>query len=229
MLFLSESDVQRLLTVREAIDAVEEAFKARALTKFATELGATDARIISTNDVIAERRAVLKCKYWCSQYGINWSCPPRVPSVEEFRSILKEYKYVMVIIFKSSAEVSAKATDLLTCREALGVYKGMKELESFYKIWEEDKRKAHEALLKLEKFAFTNGFPFALGLRAGSCTLCPKCDVTKPCVHPEMLRFSPESVGINLIKTLKNAKMSLNVPVSKLGEKPNIVMMLLIT
>lgn len=199
------------------------------LKKFAMDLGAADARIISTDNVVVENRVVLKCKYWCSQYGMNWSCPPRVPSVEEFRSILKEYEYAMVARFQSSAEVSAKASDLLTSREALGVQRGMKELESFYEVWGEDKRRAHEALLKLEKFAFTKGFPFALGLRAGSCNLCPKCDVTKPCVHPEMLRFSPESVGVNLIKTLKNAEMSLNVPVTKLGKNTNIVTMLLIT
>lgn len=199
------------------------------LKKFAMDLGAADARIISTDNVVVENRVVLKCKYWCSQYGMNWSCPPRVPSVEEFRSILKEYEYAMVARFQSSAEVSAKASDLLTSREALGVQRGMKELESFYGVWGEDKRRAHEALLKLEKFAFTKGFPFALGLRAGSCNLCPKCDVTKPCVHPEMLRFSPESVGVNLIKTLKNAEMSLNVPVTKLGKNTNIVTMLLIT
>jgi predicted metal-binding protein len=199
------------------------------LKKFAMDLGAADARIISTNDVVVENRVVLKCKYWCSQYGMNWSCPPRVPSVEEFRSILKEYEYAMVARFQSSAEVSAKAADLLTSREALGVRRGMKDLENFYGVWGEDKRKANAALLKLEKFAFTKGFPFALGLRAGSCNLCPKCDVTKPCVHPEMLRFSPESVGVNLIKTLKNAEMSLNIPVSKLGENTNIVTMLLIT
>jgi predicted metal-binding protein len=190
----------------------------KSLKRFAMDLGAADARIIAADDVVVENRVVLKCKYGCSGYGMNWSCPPRVPSVEEFRSILKEYEYVMAIIFKSSAEVSANVTDLLTCMEALGVHKEMRGLENFYEIWEEDKRKAHEALLKLEKFAFTKGFPFALGLRAGSCNICPKCDVTKPCVHPEMLRFSPESVGINLIKTLKNARMSLNVPISKLGK-----------
>jgi len=199
------------------------------LKEFAMDLGAADARIISTNDVVVENRVVLKCKYWCSQYGMNWACPPFVPSVEEFRSILKEYEYAMVVKFLSSAEVSAKAVDLLASKEALGAQRGAKELESFYSIWSEGKRKAHEALLKLEKFAFTKGFAFAFGLRAGSCNLCPRCYVTKPCVHPEMLRFSPESVGVNLIKTLQNAGMSLNVPVSKLGESTNIVAMLLIT
>lgn len=195
-----------------------------AIKKFALDLGATDARIIPAENVVVEKRVVLKCKYWCNQYGTNWACPPYVPSVEEFRSILREYRHVLVARFQSSAKV----TNYLTGMEVMESHKGAEELESFYRVWEEDSRRVHEILLKLEKFAFINGFPFALGLRAGSCNLCPKCDVTKPCVHPEKLRFSPESVGINLIKTLKNAKINLKVPVTKLVENPSVVIMLLV-
>ncbi|MEM2466662.1 MAG: DUF2284 domain-containing protein [Candidatus Bathyarchaeia archaeon] len=193
-----------------------------AIKKFALDLGATDARIISTENVVVEKRVVLKCKYWCNQYGMNWACPPYVPSVEEFRSILREYRHVLVARFQSSA----KGTNYLTGMEES--HKGAEDLGSFYRVWEEDSRRVHEILLKLEKFAFINGFPFALGLRAGSCNLCPKCDVTKPCVHPEKLRFSPESVGVNLIKTLENAKINLKVPVTKLVENPSVVIMLLV-
>lgn len=192
------------------------------------KLGAVDARIIPTTEVFVENRVVLKCRYWCENFGANWSCPPFVPSVEEFRSVLKEYGYAMVAKFQSSAEVNVDALDLPASEKALGAQKEMKELESFHKIWGEDIRRVHGALLKLEKFAFNKGFPFALGLRAGSCNLCPKCDVTKPCVHPKMLRFPPEAVGINLVKTLQNCGMSLNI-VSKLGGKVAIVVMLLIT
>ncbi|MCR6691864.1 MAG: DUF2284 domain-containing protein [archaeon YNP-LCB-003-016] len=178
------------------------------LRKFAIDLGAVDAKIISTNDVVVENRVVLKCKYGCSEYGRNWSCPPYVPSIEEFRYILKEYEYAMIVVFQSLAELN--------------------DLENFYKVWEEDRRRAHEAILKLEKYAFNKGFTFALGMIPGNCNICPKCDVTKPCIHPEMLRFSPESVGVNLIKTLENAKISLNFPIDKSIGRPSIVTMLLI-
>jgi len=199
------------------------------LRKFAMKLGAADARIISTDKVVVENRVVLKCKHWCDQYGVNWSCPPFVPSTEEFRSILKEYEYAMVAKFQSSAEVSEEAHRLLTSEEPLGIQRGREELEGFYRIWGEDKRKVHSSLLKLEKFAFTKGFAFALSLRAGACNLCSRCNVTKPCVHPEMLRFPPEAVGVNLIKTLQNAGISLSVPVGKLRESTSLVTMLLIT
>jgi len=196
------------------------------LRKFATELGAEDGRIIATNKVVVENRVILKCKYWCEGYGANWSCPPFVPSPDEFRSILKEYKYALVTKFKCSAKVNEEIRGLLMNREPHG--KRGEELEDFYRIWGEDKRKAHRSLLKLEKFAFTKGFALALGLRPGSCNLCTQCDVKKPCVHPESLRFSPEAVGVNLIKTLQNAGMSLNFPLWRLGETPSLVTMLLI-
>ncbi len=192
------------------------------ILNYAMKLGATDAKIIPTADVMIENRVVLKCKYRCREYGMNWSCPPFVPSVEEFRSIMKEYKYAMVAKFQSSAKVSGTAVG--THGDAI------RELDDFYGTWNEDKRKATVALLELEKFAFNKGFTFALGLRAGACTLCSKCDITKPCVHPEMLRFAPEAVGVNLVGTLKNVGLALDFPVGKDdNNSASLVMMLLIT
>lgn len=204
--------------VRRALDELRD---------LATELGAEDVRIIATDKVVVENRVVLRCKYWCEGYGANWTCPPFVPSPDEFRSILKEYRYAMVAKFRSSAKVTEEIRDLLMSREPHGT-RG-EELEDFYRIWGEDKRKAHECLLQLEKFAFAKGFAFALGLRPGSCNLCAQCDVKNPCVHPKSLRFSPEAVGVNLVKTLQNAGMGLSVPLWKVGESSMVVMMLLIT
>lgn len=153
--------------------------------------------------------------------------PPFTPSPEEFRSILKEYEYALVAKFKSSAKVSEEVRCLLTSREPLMA--SGKELRDFYRIWDEDKREVNRSLLKLEKFAFNKGFALALGLRPDACNLCPQCIAKKPCVHPEMLRFPPEAVGINLIKTLHNARMSLSFPLWRVGESPTLITMLLIT
>lgn len=171
------------------------------IRKAALDLGAVDARVIPTEDIVVENRVILRCKYWCNEYGKNWSCPPYAPSIEEFRKILKEYKHALVVKFQSAPSVDA---------------------------WMKEKERAHIALLKLEKIAFEEGFTFALLLRPGGCNICPKCDVTRPCLHPEMLRFPPEAVGINLIETLKKAKMNLKFPVTNLEEKIDIVAILLI-
>ena len=194
------------------------------LRKYAISLGAVDAKIITTDKVAVENRVVLKCRYWCENFGANWSCPPFVPSPNEFRSILEEYEHAMIIKFASSINFSQKAMNPLMRWSPYETYS--KELSDFYKIWNEDKRRVHENLLKLEKLA-AKVFPFALALRPGSCNICDECDTKKPCAHPEKLRFSPEAVGINLIKTLKNAGISLNIPYTP-KEPPSIVAMLLI-
>lgn len=171
------------------------------IKKAALGLGATEAKIILTREMVIERRVVLKCRYWCNEYGRNWSCPPYVPSVDEFRKLSREYEYALIVNFQSPSRPE---------------------------IWSEKKREAHLALLKLEKIAFESGFPFALLLRPGSCNICSQCDITKPCRHPELLRFSPEAVGVNLIETLKKAGISLKFPVTGLEEKINIIAILLI-
>jgi len=197
------------------------------LLKCIMSLGAVDAKIVTTDNVVVENRVVLKCRYWCENFGANWSCPPFVPSPNEFRSILEEYEYAMIVKFISSINLRQKATNSLT--SPYETYS--EELNDLcthaYKIWNEAKRIVHKNLLKLEKFAFEKGFPFALALRPGSCNVCNKCDIEKPCIHPEKLRFSPEAVGVNLIKTLKNAGISLNIPCS-LEEPLSLVGMLLI-
>lgn len=171
------------------------------IKRAALDLGAAEAKIILTRDIVVERRVLLKCRYWCDEYGRNWSCPPYVPSVDEFRKLLREYRHALIISFQSPPKPEA---------------------------WSEEKKKAHLALLKLEKIAFESGFLFALLLRPGSCNICPQCDVTKPCRHPELLRFSPEAVGVNLIETLRRAGISLKFPVTGLEEKINIIAILLI-
>lgn len=162
------------------------------------DLGAVDAKIISTEDIVVENRVVLKCK-WCNNYGKKWSCPPYVPSVDEFRKILREYKRALVVKFQSAPEA-----------------------------WIGEKERVHKALLKIEKMAFEKGFPFALLLRPNGCDICPECDVTKPCSHPEMLRFSPDAVGVNLIETLKNVGMGLKFSPTGSGGTVDIVAILLI-
>ena len=45
---------------------------------------------------------------------------------------------------------------------------------------------------------------------AGRCMLCEKCNVENgTCLNPQMARFSPEAMGINMLKTAKNAGMDL--------------------
>ena len=69
----------------------------------AMNLGATDARVITTSDVIVENRVPLKCRTGCTTFGTRLTCPPHAPTPDEFRKILSEYQYAMLVKFTSPA------------------------------------------------------------------------------------------------------------------------------
>jgi hypothetical protein len=73
------------------------------LEKAAHELGAIDAKVILASDVFVENRVPLKCRTGCVGYGKKLTCPPYVPTVDEFRKIFSEYNYVLLVKFRSPA------------------------------------------------------------------------------------------------------------------------------
>ncbi len=80
-------------------DRNEFAFLAEA----ARSLGAADAKVIPAADVIVENRVPLKCRAGCIGYGKKLTCPPHVPTPDEFRKILAEYRYALLVKFISPA------------------------------------------------------------------------------------------------------------------------------
>ena len=84
------------------------------LTDLALELGASETKVVTTNEVIVENRVVLKCRVGCKHYGKTLMCPPYSPSVEDFRKILNEYSYVLLFKFKSKAELLPDVAKLLS-------------------------------------------------------------------------------------------------------------------
>jgi predicted metal-binding protein len=144
------------------------------------------AYYLNTMDIPIENRISLKCAYGCRSYGKRLSCPPHVISVDEFRKIIKEYSSSLLLVDEyKTAEVS----------DVLEAWGGMRK-DSFRKMFE------------LEQEAFRQGFTFAHLLRPGSCNECGICNLEK-CVKPEMRRFAPEAVGINLHKAMENSGLAL--------------------
>jgi len=76
--------------------------KCDLLVKKALEMDAIDAKIIPISKVFVEKRVVLKCR-GCIGYGKKLTCPPHVPTVDEFREILNEYRYALLVKFRSPA------------------------------------------------------------------------------------------------------------------------------
>lgn len=63
-------------------------------------------------------------------------------------------------------------------------------------------------MLEIELEAFREGFNFAHLLRLGACNECEVCNL-QSCINPEMRRFAPEAVGINLMKVMENSGLAL--------------------
>jgi len=197
------------------------------LTELARKIGASEAKILSSNDVVVENRVVLKCQTGCHMYGHKLVCPPYTPTPDEFRKILNEYRSVLVIKFPTEAEACEDVgRSLLRNLYGPETPSDVKDqTRRFWDAWSEDKRRSLQKMLELEKAAFNGGFTLALALTPGSCTLCETCNIDGTCIHPTMARYPEHALGVNVSKTLKNAGMTIKFPFE---QKPEAVGILLI-
>jgi predicted metal-binding protein len=188
------------------------------LRKLALDLGAADTKVISTDKVVVEDRVVLKCKVGCTNYGKTLACPPYTPTAEEFRKIVSEYSYALLMKFKSQAEADPEVAKYLSKAETDPTIppEAKEKVQKFWAAWKDDKKKLLSAVVDLEKAAMSKGYPLAIGFVSGSCQLCEKCNLkTRICVNPTMRRYSEEAVGVNVKKTAKNAGIQMTFPFEK--------------
>lgn len=57
---------------------------------------------------------------------------------------------------------------------------------------------------RLEREIFLSGYYKALGLGAGPCYLCQRCDINQRCKHPYQARPSMEACGIDVYQTARS-------------------------
>ncbi|RXE56090.1 metal-binding protein [Methanoculleus taiwanensis] len=191
-------------------------------------LGAKDARIIPACDVIVENRVPLKCRSGCVTYGKKLTCPPYVPTPDEFRKILGEYRYVLLVKFRSDAEVDPDVVRSIYkyWLDPDSPQEKKEKAEQFWKDYFSGSREILPVMLELEKAAFNAGYTLALALVNGSCRLCETCNVKGGlCVHPTMARMPEHAVGINMKKTAELAGMPITFPCT---EHPEPMALLLI-
>ncbi len=137
----------------------------------------------------------MKCRYGCSQYNANWSCPPATPDLSEVHKILSEY-----------------STALLTV--------GNQNRNDFYKDSNRnrtDQVKYWKGIVSLERMLFLQGYDKAFSLVSGACSLCKKCAYPLACKFPMEKRPTVESFYIDLVGTLKNLGIEARVAM-KLNE-----------
>lgn len=152
----------------------------------AMELGSTDARVITTDDVIIDERVIAKCAYpKCVGYGTNANCPPYAMGIDQVRKIVDKFRYgIFIKVRVPSHDIAGK--------------KAIKKNRIPYQ------KKLAEIVSKIEAEAFYDGYHLAVGFGSGSCKrlFCPETDCValipgKPCAHLYKARSSMEAVGMD--------------------------------
>jgi len=149
-------------------------------TAYTLELGATDAKIIRSEDVVVEYRIIAKCLVpRCPVSGTNVNCPPHALDPEKIRRMLEEFQWG--IFFKLDAPYDNSVAPN-----------------------RESKLRNLEILGRLEAKAYYDGYYLAVGFGGASCktTLCPDQDCPvltdgQSCRHPLRGRPSMHAVGMD--------------------------------
>ncbi len=176
----------------------------------ALQAGATAAKMIPSPRVVIDDRVRLKCEVpRCAGYGHFFTCPPYVMSVEAFSRILLRYKWCLLVQVEAR---NIDSTDKGKGRINRALLKQNTELHRPFK------RKLLEVVEAVEAAAFKKGMRFAAGFVGGSCVLCKRCVEDKnseACRNPFRARPPMEAVGIDVIKTARNAGLPIHLSSSK--------------
>lgn len=143
----------------------------------------------STDDIVLAQWVNLKCRYGCSQYKANWSCPPATPDLAEIRTIFNEYSTVLLLVSDQSRN---------------DFYKDSNRNRT-------DQVKHWKGIVSLERMLFLKGYDKAFSLVSGACSLCKKCAYPDACRFPMEKRPTVESFCIDLVGTLKNLGIDIKI------------------
>jgi predicted metal-binding protein len=162
-----------------------------------------------------ENRVPLKCRAGCIAYGKNLICPPYVPTPDEFRKVLAEYRVALLVKFSSKAcadsDVICSLYKYWLDEDAPADKK--EQAERFWNDYFNGSKEILPVMLELEKTALNAGYTLALAFVGGSCRLCETCNVKAGvCIHPTRARIPEHAVGINMKKTAEKAGMPIKFP-----------------
>ena len=146
-----------------------------------------DAKTIELTQIVFEKRVLLKC-FQCTRYGINWSCPPKIPDMD-YQKLISEYDDLV----------------LAYCRMPF-------TKEQFEIVRRKSSTLLHRTLLDAEKLLWDNNYPLAISFIGGSCKLCSEgCDQLA-CRRPNLARIPIEAAGVNVVKSAENVGLSIIFP-----------------
>jgi predicted metal-binding protein len=196
----------------------------KQLVSIAMEKGAYRAKSFSARLVAVDERVRLKCQIpLCPHYGQCLTCPPNVPTVEEFRTALK--RYTMAVMVQTRTPLTMEMDDFdrketVRFLESPGSFNAVKggaktEAAVNFDNVKLSSVRLHKLVNDVEGSAITLGFPYALGLIGGDCMLCSKCvgqNSGSGCRRPYQARPSMEGVGIDVVRTAINAGLPFDIP-----------------
>lgn len=183
--------------IRKIRSSISEAELSADLESFrqlaVSELGASDAKIITADAIIIDERVRLKCAYpKCMFYGTNAHCPPHAMPLDEIRKVVSKYRYGIFTRLEVPPEEFAGPA---VARNSTS--KGF--------------MKNHRIVTKLESAAFYGGYHLAVGFAGGPCkpVFCPNdtCSALvpgKPCRHPQRSRGAMECAGMDVFSMAAN-------------------------
>ena len=198
--------------VRKIVEKVPPEVLQQDLEKYrqrALELGATDAKIITTDMILVDERVRAKCQVpLCDYYGTNVNCPPYTMDLDLVRKMVNNFGYAVFYCLKvSSEELCGTEWVKLAARIAL---------------------RSCKVASKIESEAFYDGYHLATGFSSGPCQsyLCSgkECTALIPgqaCRHPLRARSAMEAVGMDAFTMA--AKVGWDVyPIGSIAQPPEV-------
>jgi predicted metal-binding protein len=210
------------MTTPNEKNAADSREKLTQLEAFACDKGAYRARVFPATDVAIDERVRMKCQIpLCPHYGRVLTCPPHVPTVEEFRRVVGNYRTALLVQTRSllSGEIDSYDEEevqkfFINPAKALQA-KGGEGAQADFSNVKIAAVRLHKLVNEVESKAMSLGFPFALGLIGGECMLCPTCvgpGAKEGCRRPFEARPSMEGVGIDVLQTCVNAGLPFDMP-----------------
>ncbi len=161
--------------------------------QLAMELGAADAKIITTDKILIDESVRAKCFVpACGSLGKNAHCPPHAPDLDFIRKLVSSFGYAIFYMLKTPSRESAGPEFR---EKRLGTKVAMKN-------W--------EISTSIEAKAFYDGYHLAMAFSGGPCEpyLCPaqECNLLagKGCRKPLLSRPSMEAYGMNAFTMAAN-------------------------
>lgn len=147
--------------------------------------GLVEHKWIDPLKIVISQWVRFKCMFGCGDYG-GASCPPHVPSINECRAFIHEYRRAVMIRFTKTSSDPAERNE-----------------------WA---KQSNLTMLKVEKEIFVDGYPKVFLLMMSTCNLCVSCvkDRTR-CKNPRQSRPTPEGLGIDVFATAKKYRFPIKV------------------